>query len=445
MWGELATVQCTTEAHVQCPICQSQVLAGQINSHIDRHLDQSHSESSNKRQRTSCTHAPGLGCADPASTLAPESFGVAAVARLDNPVPQMPLQEWNHKPELLPMGKHACVSVDSLQNTGIVGGSKMSMPAFVAHGRSLHSAQQQERLSGGAGSSSTSLNVKAESVGEDSAVATLQPEEHLRAHLLGSRTHALRCARDESAMMHAKFSQLCGEVQLDMERRRQDFESYPMITKPTDPQQQCARNALRGDLEDVARTAVGKVNFLVGASCERDEALHTAEAAQLKKIDSVMDMLERLRAETVEEFQMCKEEEALKRKASEAAVLALQPPFECLDSFVRHLAEEVFDEAAKAIQVHKEKLENLQREQVRFVNANDSPQRNPIYAKVIEDIASTERVLEEHGGHSAPYQELLQGWEEVLEKMPSPKQVTLVAIPQKRTLLDHILGRSRSS
>merc|ERR1712224_140677 len=119
-----------------------------------------------------------------------------------------------------------------------------------------------------------------------------------------------------------------------------------------------------------------------------------------------------------------------------------QPCLTCLDGFVRHLVAEVDDETAKAIQVHTENLEILKQEQSRFVNANDSPQKTPIYAKVIEDITSTERVLEEHSGQSAPYKELLQGWEEVLGKMPSRKQAAAAAIPRKRTLLDRLLGRS---
>lgn len=457
MWGQSATAQYSTGTHLECPICKSQVPSDEINSHIDKHLDASQAESSKKRQRMSCSKSPGFAGASDAGTFAPpDSPSVGVMASQVDTVPQMELEELYYTSELPPPSKHTPVSdsADSFEKSGVVGGSKMSMPAFVAHGRSLLSAHRRDRLS--IGGSSNSSNVGQVIAGSDSATASLgspdpcspkhfaplQPEEHMRADLLGSRTHALRCARDESAIMHVKLSQLCGEVQQCIQQRGKDFESYPMMVKPTDPEQQRARNAIRGDLGDVARTAVERLKFLVSLSREREDAIRTAEAVQLKKIDGVMAMLEELRAETAEEFQMCKEEEALKRRASEDALLAMQPCLTCLDGFVRHLVAEVDDETAKAIQVHTENLEILKQEQSRFVNANDSPQKTPIYAKVIEDITSTERVLEEHSGQSAPYKELLQGWEEVLGKMPSRKQAAAAAIPRKRTLLDRLLGRS---
>lgn len=116
-------------------------------------------------------------------------------------------------------------------------------------------------------------------------------------------------------------------------------------------------------------------------SHELDNALLTAEAAQIQKIDGVMHMLEKLRVETLEEFQKCKEEEAVKRKTRESAALSLEPSLNCLDCFIQHLTQEVDEETTKAIEVHTEKLEKLQQEQMRLVEANDSPQKNPLFAK----------------------------------------------------------------
>lgn len=116
----------------------------------------------------------------------------------------------------------------------------------------------------------------------------------------------------------------------------------------------------------------------------------------------------------------------------------MEPSLDCLDCFVRHLAKEVDDETTKATHVHTERLQELQQEQARFVKANDSPERNSIFAKVIEDLASTKRALEEHSLQSAAYKDQLKEWEEVLEKMP--KNSREVAIPGKRSLLDGFYG-----
>merc|ERR1712139_7545 len=84
----------------------------------------------------------------------------------------------------------------------------------------------------------------------------------------------------------------------------------------------------------------------------------------------------------------------------------------------------------------------LQREQIRFVKANDSPQQNPIFAKVIEDIASTERVLEQHKSKSANHAGFLEEWKEVLEEMPWWLEALSEgpSTPRKRTFLRLILG-----
>jgi len=270
---------------------------------------------------------------------------------------------------------------------------------------------------------------------------SLQPEEHLKAHLLGARTHALRCMRDDSNSKHARVAELCGEVQHDIEERRQDFARYPVMAKPADHNQQCARNELRGDLESVSQKVQDHLNSVMVASGEPAEACRLAKATHFEKIDSVIAMLQQHRAESTVEFQKCFEEEASRREASEAAALALEPSLECVNNFVLHLVQEVDEETTKAIKVHTEKLEDLEAEQMRFVNANDSPQRNPIFAKVIADIGSTTRVLEEHRGQSDAYKELAKNWDEALERMPKQGQ-PLAATPGKRSLLDRMLGRS---
>lgn len=272
------------------------------------------------------------------------------------------------------------------------------------------------------------------------AEVALQPEEHLKAHLLGARAHALREARDVSAKMHAKVQQLCSEVLHDVQQSKQDLEEYPTACKPSDYSQQCVRNKLRSGLEQVARSTHNNLKSLIHASREPEQALSSAKTAQLEKIDSAMLTLEKLRAETLLVFEEAEEAEKVACEESEAAALSLAPSLECVDRFVHHLAQEVDHETRQASQVHSDKLEELKAEQLRFVNANDSPQRNPIFAKVIQDIASTERLLEEHSGRSDSQKEFLQDWKDAMAVMPA--QTPLPSNPPKHWLWSRIFSQS---
>lgn len=240
-------------------------------------------------------------------------------------------------------------------------------------------------------------------------------------------------------------AQLSGKVRLDIRRRRQDLTEYMRKGKPVDRNQQCDRNALRGELEDVVRTVRRNLMSLITASRELEGGLDAAEAGQLAKIDNMMCMLEKLRSETVEEFQKRKEEAVVMCEANKAASLSLEPSLRCLDGFMQQLALEVDDETSKAIQVHTEKLEQLQELQARYVLSNESPERNPGFAKVLEDIGTTERVLEEHRNHCASHKDLRRDWQEVLDQMPAQKEsppIPCKLTPCKRTLWDRVIGRS---
>lgn len=249
-------------------------------------------------------------------------------------------------------------------------------------------------------------------------VLSLQPEEHLKAHLLGARTHALQHVQDVSTRMHAKVLQLCRDVQSDVRQHERELEEYSTAAKPSDHNQQCARNEVRSGLKKVVQSTQVNLKSLISASREPEDALRIAKATHLSKIDGVMQMLEQFRAESLSVFQELEEKEKVECEASEAAALSLAPSLDFVDGFVRHLTKEVDEETAKAIQVHTDKLEVLKLEQLHFVNANDSRERNPIFAKVIEDIASTQRLLEEHSGQRESYQSFLKDWQEVLWVMP---------------------------
>lgn len=219
--------------------------------------------------------------------------------------------------------------------------------------------------------------------------------------------------------MHAKVLQLCSHVDDEIKRKRRELEEYSVAAKPADHHQQCARNEVRHHLEKLVRMVQGNLNSISIALHEPEDALRRAKAAQLEDIDSTMRMLEAFRAETLSHFEDLEHKEKEACEKSEAAALSLGSSLECVDFFVRHLAEEVEEETEKAIQVHTEKLQELQQEQLRFVKANDSRQRNPIFAKVIDDIAIAEGLLQEHRDQGEAYKSLLEDWSEVTTKMPT--------------------------
>jgi hypothetical protein len=425
---------------VACPICQAQMPETEINDHLDICVG----DSPKKRHRTSGPSA--LGSASNAS--ADENRSDCITICVDENLPHLiacreaPLDmgSWMTTNSVEATAQHLRqpsltsdeIAVLQLSGQGVAEetmDSDAKKPIGDAVPQTLAKASHRSPYP----QEACPLTV----------VAPMQPEDHLMAQLLGSRTHALRCARDDSERMHSKVAQVCGEVQNSIEMRREQIQGYSARAKPSDYSQQRARNDVREELTDAAWEAQSKLSFVIAATREPGEMLCRAEADQIQNIDDVICMLQQFRAETLDEFQRHREEETVKFKASESTTQTLEQSLMLMDCFVRHLSEEIEGETTTAIEVHTEKLDQLQQEQVRFVSANDAPQRNPIFAKVIEDIASTNRVLAEHSSQRETCRDLEKGWKDTLEKMPKQKQVAPVhAVPQKRTLLDRILGRA---
>jgi hypothetical protein len=273
------------------------------------------------------------------------------------------------------------------------------------------------------------------------APATLQPEDHLKASLMGSRTHSLWCTRADSSQAHTKILQVCTESGKILEQHRHKFDDYPKMSKPRGRDQQCARNEIRCKLESITQTVQSNVMMATTMLSEPGEALLRAQTTQLDRIDNAVIMLQHLRAKAVEEHQKCEQDHEAQRRHCEAAIAALKVPLNSVDTFVNLLSQEVAEETAQAIQVHTETLKNLQQEQIRFINANESPQMNPMFAKLIDDIATTQNVLEEHEGQKSAYETFLREWQRALKEMPDCRD-ECVPNPRKRTFWSRVLGRA---
>merc|ERR1712039_431317 len=144
-------------------------------------------------------------------------------------------------------------------------------------------------------------------------------------------------------------------------------------------------------------------------------------------------MIKEYRHQTQEKFSELREEEASMQKTSDAAALSLTPSLKCLDGFVRRLSQEVGEETATAKLEHTKMLETLEKEQLAFVEGNVQP-CFPQYAKVIADIASTKRLLEEHSLQGSSCDAFAKDWADVLGRMPKRESVQENAeVPQQRT------------
>lgn len=434
----MTSTLCDGYTEVQCPICHAKVLQQDINWHIDTaHADSLTAQPRAKRARNSAASS-GAGPSGPTGTAsshavpgatAPDSLNGDIVVSIDDTVEtvpqvslvlgtgisepiedtvvQMTVSDPNLDPELLPPITAVVATQTPVQDTVLAVPEPLPVDAMDSE---LQLSLQESVLG----------ECSAPPLQESDPIVSLQPQDHLKAHLLGARAQALQHARHVNTSMHAKVLQLCENIQHDVDQSKQGLVEYPTTAaKPSDYNQQCARNQVREELDQVARKTSSNLQSLIDASRVPEDTLAAEKAKQLETIDSILRMAQQFRAETVSAFEELEEKERVEFEACEAAALALEPSLKCVDDFVQQLGREVDDETTKATQVHTDKLLELKREQLRFVNANDSPQRNPIFAKVIEDIASTERLLKEHSCHSETYNVFLEDWKQALALMPT--------------------------
>jgi len=450
----------TQHTHVMCPICQVTLLQQDINSHIDlAHMDPVPAAPSPKRARRSCGSASSdaftwtspVSPSAVAGAVVPETLGEVTIVATDEQLAHMAATELDTVPQSLPSETQNAGIEPTMATDGQLDRWQPMDSWAAPEMHPVHQPLPLDNQNPGNGRNSELVIAEAEAPWGDSSrsvlevpeassldlAVALQPGEHLKAHLLGSRAFALRQFVDLSSRKHADVLQLSGEVRSHIEQRRPGFEEYLGMAKPVNTVQQCARNALRGDLEEVARAERSNLKSLISASSEPTETLRAAADAHLGVIDDAMQMLQQQRADTLAVVEEYEKKEEVARQTSLDMTLSLSPSVDCLDGFMQRLSQEFHDETAKAAQAHAEKLEELRQEEMRFVKANEDRQRNPIFAKVIEDIASTERLLKEHEAQDTSQKEFLKDWNEIMESFPAQK----LPPPQKPTVWGRLLGR----
>jgi len=188
--------------------------------------------------------------------------------------------------------------------------------------------------------------------------------------LLASRTHTLRCARDDFARMHGEFSKQCEAVEEILSRRVKDFEDYSSMPMTADGNQQRRRKALRDELHSVAFELVQAQSFLSTTSVklkESQDELRTAKQAQLSNIDAAIARLTDFRARTEVRFQECEEQQEVSCARSEDWKRKLEPSLNrCGGDFLRAVNEEINEELNEGDMIAKQRQVLQQAEKQKF-------------------------------------------------------------------------------
>jgi hypothetical protein len=275
------------------------------------------------------------------------------------------------------------------------------------------------------------------------ATRTLPIHDCVRAHFQFMKREALRSIEELTGKTCEEVSRHRTDVDQLCSKHQRPLQQYCEMDKPTNYDQQLERNGLRERLQEVGRSVMTSMQRLLEASGEPAAALETVELDLLAKIDATMDMLAELRADTIASFQDYAEKLEVDRKATKMAISGLAPAVHDFDKFMQCVSEEVQTEKENAEKQNTDLLEKRQKEENAFRDANDSPSRNPLYAKVQEEIAAlTQRMHEQASAHDS-HMSMMQEWDLMLVSVPS-KQLTDSA-PKKRTFWSHLKCSTRAA
>lgn len=247
-------------------------------------------------------------------------------------------------------------------------------------------------------------------------------QDQLLASLKAARSQSLRHVEQLSGKTCQEVSYLRCEMQ-EMGRRHGDqLTNYCTMGKPTNHKEQCARNTVRKQLRAVAETTQPKIQRLLDASLEPKASLDAAKSEQLGTIDGIIERLTTLRRETSDIFGEYAAKVDVDRLAAESGIKSLTPTIEHVDKFMQCLAEEVRCEKMEADHLHRGLLDQLQKEEIVFVSANDSPSRSPRFALVQKDLAACKQLIEEQANREVSHTSLMQSWESMLKAMTAKKE-----------------------
>eukprot|EP00928_Gymnodinium_smaydae_P031674 TRINITY_DN23173_c2_g1_i1.p1 TRINITY_DN23173_c2_g1~~TRINITY_DN23173_c2_g1_i1.p1 ORF type:complete len:590 (-),score=135.72 TRINITY_DN23173_c2_g1_i1:75-1727(-) len=232
-------------------------------------------------------------------------------------------------------------------------------------------------------------------------------------------------ADDKASAALGHISSLRRSLEEGVSRNETHLAQYPNLGQPTNYEELRAKNEVRRELETAAREANVAIEDAMAARQAPAEALELAERAVLNLIDESMNRLLQARKDVE---RAVAERRATAQEASETRhedFVAMAVCAKRLDGFVQQWSQEVIVEAAEGNDVYREQIEQLREEERRYVRANDSPERNPAFAKVRKDVAFASERLEEQVKRGERAERFLSSWDAMRKKLPQvPVAVT---------------------
>lgn len=272
--------------------------------------------------------------------------------------------------------------------------------------------------------------------------------DNLKNHLESERNQGLRRIAEVCGKSREEICQLRSHVHQCCFKHQQQFLKYCEMDKPTTWSERCKRNNEREELRQVGETVLTSMQQVFDASLKPMTALHGAQAELLQKIDTTIDMLKSLRAETVASFGEYAAKLEVDQWATETAVTSLAPSIENVDKFMQCFSLEVHMEKDEAESLNQELLEKLQKEEATFLDANDSPSWNPLFAKTQDELAALRQRVDERARSHASHVALMQSWDSFLKAMASKQHVETAETPEpnpsKRSFWRHLKCSTRA-
>jgi len=198
-----------------------------------------------------------------------------------------------------------------------------------------------------------------------------------------------------------------------------ELRAYVNLSQPTTFEELSQRNKVRRQLELVARAAEDNIEQIFALVETPAEELQTAEDEVLQKIDDCISCLTTFREKTAQQIlqrQAAAKEEREVRKRDLVAVASCVAQ---LDGFVQRWSEEVRSETREGRDVYCKQIEQFQEEEARYVRANDSPDKNPAFARVRSDVAFARERLCDQDTRAAAVEELLKRWALLQSRLPA--------------------------
>jgi len=219
-----------------------------------------------------------------------------------------------------------------------------------------------------------------------------------------------------------------------------EFDQYTQQPLPTTYAELEQKNKMREKLLPVVEELRRVQEFLLVSDASPMDVLHAEQNAALASVDGLMERLGAIRASVLQRFHEKQAEIEADHRVARSAAVGFAPMMEHIDGFMRRYSKEVEHEMAKSQTINEQRLEQLKREVLVFISANESPATNPAFARAQEDIIATEARLREHQSASCAASDVLRRWDELHAKIPTG----VVAVVPQASSSESSTGARRS-